>query len=357
MSNEASKTAAQKRVDGIRVFRTELETVEREGALTLSEDQRKGLREYHDRILESLASQFDVDTTHRQKQMSWGMRIVSTLGALALAIAVYLFFYRFWGLMTTPVQIAVLLSAPLLAVAAMEWCSRHERTLYFTGLLGLVAFGCFVLNIIVLGTVFNITPSQNALLVWGVFGVLLAYLYGIRIILGAGVLALMGYLTTTLGFWTGSYWLHRLERPENYLIAGLVAFLVPIVIPHRTLERFPSIYRLLGSLATFVAILVLGSWGAGSYLPLTADGVEIVYQLVGFLVAGLAIWIGIRKDWRETTYLGSTFFVIYLYVKFFDWWWELMPKYLFFLVLGAVAVAMLVILKKARSLISREVSS
>lgn len=357
MSSEAGKATAQKRVDGIRAFRTELETVEREGALTLSEEQRKGLRAYHDRILASLASQFDVDTTHRQKQMSWGMRIVSTLGAIAIAIAVYLFFYRFWGLMSTPLQIAVLVLGPMLAVAAMEWCSRHERTLYFTGLLGLVAFGCFVLNIIVLGQLFNIAPSQNALLVWGVFGLLLAYVYGIRIVLGSGLLALMGYVTTTLGFWNGSYWVHRLERPENYLIAGLLACLVPVLVPHRTLERFPTIYRLLGLLAIFISTLVLGSWGAGSYLPLTADGVEIVYQLFGFLVAGLAIWLGIRNDWRETTYLGSTFFVIYLYVKFFAWWWDLMPKYLFFLVLGAVAVAMLVILKKARGLIGREVTS
>ena len=45
---------------------------------------------------------------------------------------------------------------------------------------------------------------------------------------------------------------------------------------------------------------------------------------------------------------GVTFFVIFIYTKFFDWWWDVMPKYLFFLVLGLVAILSLVILKRLR---------
>ncbi len=28
---------------------------------------------------------------------------------------------------------------------------------------------------------------------------------------------------------------------------------------------------------------------------------------------------------------GNVFFTIFLYTKFYDWWWDWMPKYLFFL--------------------------
>jgi hypothetical protein len=31
---------------------------------------------------------------------------------------------------------------------------------------------------------------------------------------------------------------------------------------------------------------------------------------------------------------GITFFVIFLYTKFFDWWWDALPKWLFFLLLA-----------------------
>ena len=56
------------------------------------------------------------------------------------------------------------------------------------------------------------------------------------------------------------------------------------------------------------------------------------------------------------TNLGSVFFTIYLYTKFFDWWWEWMPKYLFFLVVGLVAVLLLSVLRRLR-ILTREVSS
>ena len=44
-----------------------------------------------------------------------------------------------------------------------------------------------------------------------------------------------------------------------------------------------------------------------------------------------------------------TFFVIFLYTKFYDWWWEIMPKYLFFLVIGLSAVLLLVVFKRLRT--------
>jgi uncharacterized membrane protein len=46
---------------------------------------------------------------------------------------------------------------------------------------------------------------------------------------------------------------------------------------------------------------------------------------------------------------GMTFFVIFLYTKFFDWWWEIMPKYLFFLVLGLTAILLLLVLRRLRA--------
>jgi uncharacterized membrane protein len=42
------------------------------------------------------------------------------------------------------------------------------------------------------------------------------------------------------------------------------------------------------------------------------------------------------------------FFVIFLYTKFFDWWWESMPKYLFFLILGLLAILFLLVIRRLR---------
>lgn len=70
------KQAAQHRADQICAFRAELQALREDGVLTLPDEARARLRAYHDDILRHLSSQFDVDTSHEQKRLSWGMRIV-----------------------------------------------------------------------------------------------------------------------------------------------------------------------------------------------------------------------------------------------------------------------------------------
>jgi uncharacterized membrane protein len=100
-------------------------------------------------------------------------------------------------------------------------------------------------------------------------------------------------------------------------------------------------------------MLILGHWGYGSYLDLPAKLIEGGYQLFGFAGSALTIWIGTRRDWPETVNTGITFFVLFLYAKFYDWCWDVMPKYLFFLVLGLSAVLILLVLKRLRGVSSR----
>ena len=342
------KEKAQARVDRIHAFRAELAELESEGALVLPDDARNRLDVHHTELLRRLASEYDVDTSTEQKQFSLGMRLASFLGALALAAAVFFFFYRFWGALDTAAQVGILVTAPVLAITGVEFAARRERSLYFASLLALVAFACFVLDLSMLGQIFNITPSQNAFLVWGLFGLALAYGYGLRLLLVAALTSLLGYLSATVGTWSGMYWLSFGERPENFLLGGVALFAVGL-LGQGLYSGFKSIYRIYGLLVLFIAILILSNWGAGSYLPYSYSVIENSYQAAGFVIAGLTIWLGIRRHWSGVVNLGSTFFVIFLYTKLFDWWWDWMPKYLFFLIMGLVAVLLLVVLQRLRT--------
>jgi len=342
------KDDAQMRVDQIICFQRELVQLEQENVLHLSDEDRRKVESYQESLLQQLASRFDVDTTKMQKQMSWGMRIISFLGAAAISAAVFFFFYRFWGLFSVPMQVCVLVAGPILLSVGIEVAARKEKTLYFSAIIGLVAFAAFVLNLSMLGQIFNITPTQNAFLIWAIFAFIIAYTYGLRILLVAGIISLTGYLSATVGTWSGCYWLGFGERPENFIAAGLVLFFISF-IPHRSFRDFPPLYRLFGLLTVFIAVLVLANWGSISYLDIPSKSVEHLYQIIGFLAAGLAIWLGIKQLWPGVTNLGSTFFAIFLYTKFYDWWWNWMPKYLFFLVIGLVALLLLLVLKRLRA--------
>jgi hypothetical protein len=77
--------------------------------------------------------------------------------------------------------------------------------------------------------------------------------------------------------------------------------------------------------------------------------VEVAYQLVSFGLAGLSIAVGVRRGWREVEISGTVFLVLLLFARFFDWWWDSLPRWLFFLVIGALSVGLLLALRRLRS--------
>lgn len=296
MSQPASKRDAQREADRVREFRGYMAQLERDQVLLLSAEQRQRVDRHLDETLSALASRFDVDVTESQRRISLGMRVISALGALALCIAVFLFFYRIWGLITTPVQVAILIALPVVALVATEFAAALERTLYFASLLALVALAGFVLNLTVLGTIFNVTPSHRAFLVWGAFAMILAYRYRLRLLLIGGLLSLLAFLSASIMSWSGCNWLSFGQRPENFIPAGLILAAFPLTSLGSKASEFASTYRAIGLLAVFIPVLVLGESGVWTYLPLDSKSIEHGYQLVGFMAASLAIWYGITRN-------------------------------------------------------------
>lgn len=212
----------------------------------------------------------------------------------------------------------------------------------------MVAFACFVLNLVMLGQICNITPTDKALLPWAALAFLLAYTCDLRLLLAAGICCVIAYVSARVGEWGGLYWLDAGKRPENYFPVVALLFATPMVIPQRRFAGFDAIYRVFGLLCLLVPMLILGHWGNGSYLDLAPKLIEGGYQVAGFVASALTIWIGARRLWNDTINTGITFFVIFLYTKFYDWWWEIMPKWLFFFVVGLSAILILVVLRRLR---------
>ncbi|MDN6859285.1 DUF2157 domain-containing protein [Pseudomonas sp. CAN2814] len=346
---ELSHQQAQRRVDDILAFERELGRLQDEGALRLDNAQREGLHQHQQRLLADYRARFDIDRDSQDHRLSLGMRIASFLGALALAASLFFLFYQFWGLFAETAQVVILIAAALGSLLLTLALQQRDASGYFAKLAAMLAFACLVLNVLMIGQIFNITPSDKALLPWAAYALLLAYTCDARLLLATALICLMGYVAARVGTWSGAYWLDVGERPENFFPAALLIFLVPSFIAQGRFDGFAAIYRVFGLLGLFLPMLVLANWGGGSYLPLGFGAVEHLYQLLGFVASALVIWLGARREWPEVVNTGLTFFVIFLYTKFFDWWWEVMPKYLFFLVLGLCAVLILLILRRLRS--------
>ncbi len=343
----------QERADHLRIFRRELGDLARADVLQLTPEQLQRVDQHIAQQLSELSTRHDVDTSEPEKQISLGMRIASALGGLALAIALGLFLNRYIGFWPSWLQVSVMAALPLALAAGSEVAARRERTLYYAALLALLALAAFVADLSILGILFNLTPTPNAFAVWGFFGVALAYHLGVRLVLGFGLTSLLGWVAATTNLWRGWWWLDFDKRPEDFMLAGLALALTPVVLRHVKHNDFPAVYRLVGLLAFFIAQLFLSAEGGSSYLSSylawASKPVEHFYQLAGVITSGAAVWIGIRNHWTGTINIATAFFTIFLFVRLVDWWWDWMPKYLFFLLIGAVALGLVAAFKRMRA--------
>jgi uncharacterized membrane protein len=349
MAEPLTRIEAQARAEDIRAFMLELKRLEAAQVVSLSEEQHQSIKEHQQAVIASLSRQFDIDRDMRSKQLSLGMRIASLLGAIALAASVFFLFYQFWGRLGTGLQVTTMMGASALTYYATLWIRKKDDSGYFTKLAALVAFACFVLNIQMMGEIYNITPSDTALLPWAAYAFLLAYLCDLRLLLAAALLCITAFIAARAGEFQGLYWLDFGERPENFFPAAIAMFLIPLLANQSRYAGFAQTYRLLALLAFFLPMLVLAHWGDGSYLALQPKTIEHVYQALGFLATGAAIALGVRRHWPDVVNTSVTFFIVFMYSKFYDWWWEVMPKYLFFLVLGLTALLTIFVLRRLRS--------
>lgn len=346
--NPLSKTQAQIRANQVRAFRAEQALLREQGLLHLQSDTEAAIRQYHDNLLHELQQAQDVDLSESARHLSLGMQIVSFLGASALAASLFFLFYQYWGYFATATQVGILIAAPLISLAIAYGVQAFDSSGYYAKLAGLVSFASWVLNLIMLGSIFNITPSPNALAAYAVYGFLLAYLLQVRLLLAAALICSFIFIGAKFGTWMGSYWIYVGENPEHFFLPSLFFFALPLWINQSRFHGFTAIYQMLSVVIFFIALLILANWAGSSYLPWSPDIIEGCYQVVGFVASALLVLYGLRSRAVNLMLAGNVFFALFLYTKFFDWWWNWLPKYLFFLVIGLTAILALMIFNRLR---------
>ncbi len=342
---------AQRKADRISAFREELTELRRAGLVRLDDNELAAVERHHDSELRDLISRFDVDVTERGKQLALGMRVVSLLGAVALAASAFFFFNQIWGVISIPLQIGILTIAPIAALVATDAIAKRERGGYFTSIAALFAFACLVLDQILLGATFNQTQPVWELLAWGAFAMVLAEGYRLPLLRVVGLVLLATFVNALVAVRAAVYWPNFLEHPEGLIPAGVLLLALRLFVARRMRPGFAVIDRVLGLIFLLFPMLLLAITGSMSYLPFDPDHISVGYQILGFGVSAGAIALGVARRFRDSVYCGALFFVVFLYVKFAQWWWDWMPKYLFFLIVAATAMAVLWALKRLRTVL------
>jgi hypothetical protein len=251
---------------------------------------------------------------------------------------------RVWGALPTAGQVTLLTAAPLAATGAMLIAGRLEKTRYVASLCAIVACAALVMQTVLLGQMFNLRDSPHALAVWAAFALAVGvpWRFALPFAFGLGTLAVYG---AAVVFWSaGFHWTSVFERPETLILPAVALLAIIHRVPAEL--RMPGRSALL--LLALVPLLALSSFGQASLLPVGEPIARVFYQFAAVAAALAVIGAGLRSGQRETVLIGSMFAAIFVLARFVDWWWDWMPKYLFFLILTAIAIAWLWALRVVR---------
>ncbi len=348
---------SQRRVDRIAAFRAELADLERAQALVLTPEQRDRLNDHLDGVLAALAQQAGVDVTESARRISWGMRVGALLGGAALFAAIILFLHRVWGSLPPVTYPLILAAPPLILLALAELSFRRRAGQYYTALLALAAGTGFAIQLTVLGGVNNLAPSPHVLMACAGFAMPVAYAYGLRFLLGAGLLLLCAY-TAALGVsFQGGFWGEFMLRSEFLFPAAVACYALPALARHRRQTDFDFVFRFCGAATMFIALLPLAITGQTCCRGLPARQVETFYQFVGMLLSAGVVAHGLHLGRSALVNLGALAFVVFLYIRLHVWWWDWMPKYLFFLLIGTTAILLVLVFRRLRARLVRKVAA
>lgn len=135
----------------------------------------------------------------------------------------------------------------------------------------------------------------------------------------------------------GAYWL-GMNFPLRFIAFGLLLCAAALALqPQLAIRRLDRVSQAMGLLYLFIALWILsifGNYGDIEHWYQTRQIELMHWSLLFAIAAGAAIWLGLKRDDAMLRGFGLTFLAINLYTRFFEFFWDAMPKTLFFLLLG-----------------------
>jgi hypothetical protein len=336
-----------RRADRIRAFREELAALQAEGIEAMPPDRAERVRAHHDAILASVAARVDGDASDAEARLSRGMRIAAFFAALALAAAIYSLVEHLWGGLALPVQLGLLWLFPVAALAGVDVAARRDPSLYIASIFGATAYATFWLAAVVSARVLDVPFGVPLLWLGAVFGLALAIPYGFRVVLGAALAALILALAATPFAFGGSPWTTAFAKLEPMLTAAVgVLILSPGL---SALSRDMGVVTRQVALSVALGImLILSMEGTPSVLPLPVTWVEGVYQALTLVATMAAIGVGLRWRVGDIVNVAAVALTVLLVSRYVEWFWTVVPAYVFFSLLAAFAFAWLLALRRWR---------
>ena len=334
-----------------------------------------------------------------ERKLGRGVTVLINLGAIALAVGLLIFFASNWIEFGRGAKIASLFALTLGFYVAGFELTRDGRGGFPKLGLALVFLGCvmFGTDIVLIALIYDLTAEHAwSLLIQCVVWLSIAYVVRSRLVLFLALAGVVAWFGAEVGYCWGGYWLY-LGRPFHFIGVGASMLAVGGLHAWRGRREFAAAWALVGLLLVYLSTLILSIFDVQKHVRLdTAAAGAVVWVLFAApYVLALAAATVIHLRWQRTTltdppvvvvlfvlvlmtlasviaithqsrelwfivlltvltsagiYLGIAwespvflntslvFFVVNLYTRFYEYFWDAMPKSLFFIVGGAALI-------------------
>ena len=336
----------------------------------------------------------------QERKLSRGVSILINLGAIILAAGLIVFFASNWIEFGRAAKIASLFALTLFFYLVGFEFSQGGRWNFPKLGLALVFLGCvmFGADILLLALIYDLTAEHAwSLLMDCAIWLAIAYLVRSRLILFLGLIGVVSWFGAEVGYLWGGYWIY-LGRPFHFLGLGACFLALAGIQSWIGQRNFAAPYALVGLLLIYLSSLILSifdeqksfravDWNAplavwlmlyGPYLlalialyfihvhwqqtSLSDPPVlTVLFLLVLMLLTSIIAWAPGHRElwfvllltlltsagiylgiaWESPVFLNTSmvFFAVNIYTRFYEYFWDSMPKSLFFIIGGATLIA------------------
>ena len=351
--------------------------------------------------------------THERK-LGRGVTILINLGAVALAAGLIIFFASNWIEFGRAAKIASLFALTLFFYLVGFELTQEGRWKFPKLGLAIVFLGCvmFGVDILLLALIYDLKAEHAwAMLIDSIAWLAVAYLVKSRLVLFLALIGVTSWFGAEVGYLWGGYWIY-LGRPFHFIGLGTLMIALSGLHAWRGQRSFAAPYAVVGLQLVYLSGLILSIFDLQKefravewHAPLA-----VWFMLYGPYLFALATLLFIHRRWRRTTltdppvlavlflfclmlltnviawtpgprefwfivlltlltsagiYLGIAwesavflntsivFFAVNIYTRFYEYFWDAMPKSLFFIIGGATLMAGGILVERARRRIVR----
>jgi hypothetical protein len=327
-------------------FREEVATLRHEGVVDADDATLARIAVRHDELLAAAARDERIDLTREEARLSAGMRLATLLGAMAFSIAWGMFVSSMWDDLGEMAKLLLIWIPPILLVVATEAATRRESTGYVANILATVGAIALAVATVATTRLYELEPSRWQLFLVGVYALALAYRHRLIMPLLIGAPAIGAWGWSLAAVLRAEPWQQAFEVAEPAVVMGAIALVIGTIRRSDPME-FRFVLRAGGVVAICWALLVLGVAGEASWFG-PGNVVEGSHQVIGALAFLAMVWHGLRTDDPILARGGGVALVLFLFLRMVDWFWDAIPDWLFFLLVGALAFGALLLLQRLR---------